>query len=213
MKDFCLFVANLFPPGDFLSNLDTVVDVFRAITNNKLWSYLNYNPLQEICKEFGKDDPMFKEWLNKYVLDLAGFKATTKIIDYIEEHSNKEDADDSELDDPERPLSQYAARYDKRYYRKLTLKLKVKVTKESLEYIDEFWRSVADLFSLTSLPVLLDSIHEGCTEITWLIPTKAASQIKLDKHSLALLEKFELIKVTLDGKIIYPVKKVKVRYH
>lgn len=173
MRGFRLFIAALFPPGNFISDAVSVIDIFSAITHCRLWDYSFYNPIEEICKEYGEDDPELSKYISSYKAELAGFKATTKIIDFIEECNDEEDiacSDDS--------IDQYMARYDKKYYRRLAVKLKSPVAENSLEYVDHFWRSLADLFLLPSLPVLLDSIHRGCTEITWSISSKAASKIE-----------------------------------
>lgn len=201
MKEFRLFIAALFPPGNFLSNMDTVIEVFDAITHNYLWDYYFYSPIEEICKEFGKKDHELTAWISSYKSDLAGFKAATKIAEFISECN-----DENYIADSEQSIGQYIARYDPRYCRKLAIKLNVQVTRKSLNYIDEFWRSVADHYLLPSLPVLLDSIHSGCAEITWLISPQAATLIEassLTLDSLALFHRFQVAQISLSNRVIY----------
>ena len=136
------------------------------------------------------------KYISSYKAELAGFKATTKIIDFIEECNDEEDiaySDDS--------IGQFKARYDKKYYRRLAVKLKSPVAENSLEYVDDFWRSIADLFLLPSLPVLLESIHRGCTEITWSISSKAAS--KIESSVLLFYRLLDVIQVKLDDEILF----------
>ena len=207
IKDFRLYVLNLFPPGDIFVDLFTVRDIFEAISRHRLWDYAYCTPIEEIANEFGGDDLELRGWIDDYKSELAGFKATTRIMDYI-----KMSSDEKEIADSKQSLHQDMARYDGRYCRKLTIKLKSRVTERSLDYIDQFWRSIADHFLLPSLSALLDSIQEGCVEVTWLVPTLSALQIQANiQDSTAFLEKCEVIRVIMDGEILYDKGLGKVR--
>lgn len=195
MHKFRPFISNLFPPGDFVSNTATIVEIFDALTHNRLWSHFSYSTFESINKEFGKGDPELKNLVDNYKAELAGFKATTRIIDFIKECNNEDDIADSE--------QTIKGKYDKKYCRKLTMKLKSQITERSLDYVDEFWRSVADNFFLPSLPIQLDSIQEGCTEISWLISAQAASRIESVLHSIKFLQQCEVIKILMDGRVFY----------
>ena len=199
MEDFRLYILNLFPPGDIIPDTVSVADIFEAVSCHQLWDYLNYTPIEEIAKEFGGDDIELRGWIDDYKSELAGFKATTKIVDYI-----KLCSDEQEIADSDQSLRKDIARYDSRYCRKLTVKLKSRVTEKSLDYIDQFWRSIADHFLLPSLSVLLDSIQEGCVEVTWLVPTLSALQIQANiQDSTQFLAKLEVIRVIMEGEILY----------
>jgi len=39
MKDFCLFLEGLFPPGDCIPESSSVDEIFEVISHNKLWDY------------------------------------------------------------------------------------------------------------------------------------------------------------------------------
>lgn len=207
MKRFRPFIANLFPPGNFLHKVDTVTEVFNALTHNRLWDHLYYcSTFEAIYREFGKGDHEMREWIDSYKAELAGFKATTKIIDYIEICNEYDDIADSE-----ESISQYKARYDRQYFRKLTIKLEVPVTEKSLVYIDEFWRSVSGLYLLPSLPVLLERICLGSTEIALFVSLPAACQIEsliLNENSIALMKQFNVLQVTLNDKVLFDMDKV-----
>ena len=201
IKAFCSFIANLFPPGNFLSNMDSVMEVFSALTHNQLWNHFSCSTIESIYNEFGGGDPKLRGWIDNYKAELAGFKATTKIINYIREWNCEEDIADSE-----QSIAQYRACYDKDYCIKLAIKLKRRITEKSLEYIDEFWRSIADLFLLPSLLVLLKRIKEGCTEITWLVSPEIASLIEsavLNEDSHLFLRQVPVMRITLDGRTLY----------
>ena len=208
MKEFRTFAANLFPPGDIFTNTESVMEVFNTLTHCRLWDYSDYSTFVAINREFGGGDPELKRWIDNYKAELAGFKATTKIIDHIKGCDSGD-----EIADSEQSLGQYKARYDKQYCKKLSLKLDTRVTEKSLEYIDQFWRSVADLFVLPPLPVLLESIRIGSTEITWFISLFAAIQIEsaiLTAASVAFLEKFGVTEVAMDDEILYSTDMDKV---
>ena len=199
MEDFRLYILNLFPPGDIIVDTVSVTDIFEAVSRHQLWDYLNYAPIEEIAKEFGGNDLELRGWIDDYKSELAGFKATTKIVDYI-----KLCSDEKEIADSDQSLREDIARYDRRYCRKLTMKLKSRVTEKSLDYIDQFWRSIADHFLLPSLSALLDSIQEGCVEVTWLVPTLSALQIQANiQDSTQFLAKLEVIRVIMEGEILY----------
>ena len=199
MEDFRLYILNLFPPGDIIPDTVSVADIFEAVSRHQLWDYMNYTPIEEIAKEFGGNDLELRGWIDDYKSELAGFKATTKIVDYI-----KLCSDEKEIADSDQSLREDIARYDRRYCRKLTVKLKSRVTEKSLDYIDQFWRSIADHFLLPSLSALLDSIQEGCVEVTWLVPTLSALQIQANiQDSTQFLEKLEVIRVIMEGEILY----------
>ena len=199
MEDFRLYILNLFPPGDIIVDTVNVADIFEAVSRHQLWDYSYCTPIEEIAKEFGGDDLELRGWIDDYKSELAGFKATTKIVDYI-----KLCSDEKEIADSDQSLREDIARYDRRYCRKLTVKLKSRVTEKSLDYIDQFWRSIADHFLLPSLSALLDSIQEGCVEVTWLVPTLSALQIQANiQDSTQFLEKLEVIRVIMEGEILY----------
>ena len=195
MEEFRLFIITLFP-RDIVSNTSSVTESFEAISRHQLWDYSSYCPIEEISMRFGGDDPQLSEWIKKYKSELAGFKATTKIADYIKVCSGEEAMADSE----ERLQM---TRYDKHFYRRLTFKLKTRVTEESLDYIDELWRSIAKYFYLPSLSVILDTIKEGCVEVTWLVPTPSALQIQTNiQDSEEFLQAHHVMHVMLDCEVL-----------
>ena len=96
------------------------------------------------------------------------------------------------------------ARYDLKYRHKLRVKLKVRVTVMTLLYIEHLWEKMAEQFSLPSLPVLLDTIKEGCVEVTWLVPIPSAEQIKAKiNDSTDFLRSFDIFRVMLEEELLY----------
>lgn len=155
MTEFRVYISTRFPPGDFVLSATTVSDIFTALNKNLLWDFFHFTPIEDVCRTFGRGDKELSELISDYKSELAGYKATTKISGFITE------CDDSDDDIAESTHFLNIARYDRKYCRRLTVKLKDRVTQKSLDYIDKFWRSIADFFVLPSLPVLLGTIHEG----------------------------------------------------
>ena len=97
MSSFRIYVINLFPPGDIISETFSMAEIFEAILRHQLWDYSNYVPIEGIITEFGGDNPELSRWMNDYKSELTGFKATTKIIDYIRVCDEDDEIADSEL--------------------------------------------------------------------------------------------------------------------
>ena len=201
VREFLLFVVARFPPGDCIPHSSDLAEVFEAITRNRLWDFLNYQPLEDIVKHFGGDDQKLNEWVKEYKAHLAGFKACMTIVNYLSEVESDSSFDES---DSEQPTLPKAARYDRRYYRKLSLKLKVKVTDQSLSYIDDIWTSVSEYLLLPPLSVLLDHICKGSLTLVWLIPTGLVPQsLKRIRQGSDFFQQNSIESVTLDDQCVY----------
>lgn len=199
MNDFRLFVDTLFL-DDFLTSAPTMDEIFRAISHKEHWHYLNHDPIEAIIMEFGGEDQELSELISSYELQLSRFKATTKIIDFIKicEHERQNETEATSIEEY------------KRNCHVLTKKLNVNITGKCLDYIDELWRSFVGRFHIPRLPVLLESIREGCTEITWLISAQASAQIESALSSATFFSQFEITKFTLDNAVLYEDKRYKV---
>ena len=198
MKRFRLHIITAF--GDVITGTDgSVGDIIGALSRHKLWNYSCCNPIEEIAIEFGGDDTELKGWISDYKSELAGFKATIKIVDYIKV-CNAED----EIADSSQSLQMDITRYNKRYCKALRIKLNSQVTDKSLGYIDQLWMSIADYFLLPSLSSLLERIKTGCVEVTWLVPTLSALQIQANiQDSKEFLDKLGVINVFMNDRNLY----------
>ena len=182
IDDLEIFLKGFFPE-ESIPEFSNISDIFKIITDHKLWNYWNYFPLKELVEVFAADDKEIMSWLESYKQDLNSYKETTKLIDYI---TVKE---------------QQPARYDWHYYRKL--KLNMKFTSHTLNYIDELWEEFAELCDLPPHVALLDSICEGCVSIVWLIPSHLAPQIRNTTPLTDFYHKHEITRVELGGECIY----------
>ena len=201
VREFRLFVIARFPPGDCIPQSSDLCELFEAITRNGLWDFLNYQLLEDIVQQFGADDEQMKDWVKEYKAHLAGFKACTKIVHYLAVVESDSSFDESDSEQPTQPKP---ARYDRRYYHKLSLKLKVKVTDQSLSYIDDIWRSVSEYLLLPPLSALLERICEGSITVVWLIPTGLVPRLlKQIRQAGDFFQQHNIASVTLDDQCVY----------
>ena len=196
---FHFFMVDLFPPGKCIPQSKNVIKIFEAVTQNGLWSYWHFSPVENIIKEYAPSDDEMKSWVDNYRKDLSGYKATTKIADAMEIYSSSIE-EFEEADPDQRPL----VTCDPTYLRCLSVKLKTRVTEKTLVYIDDLWLSLAEKFLLPSLSVLLDKIQAGCVEVTWLIPPHYVFQIVGNlQENATFLQSKGIMKVLLDGECVY----------
>ena len=168
MDDFHDFIESLFETGDNIPKDYTVKQVFKELDKLKYWNFLDVSTLERIVKRFDKDHKVQNmEMIKEYKKELAGFKAVTKIKDFIQH-------DKTDIEESGQEYKEDKEKYDEKYRSKLSIKLfggktPVKLDMQSLEYVEELWDSLCDEFHMPSLPRLLDSITIGSIIINWLI--------------------------------------------
>ena len=147
------FLVHYFARSDWIHNPSNLDELFTALSIAKLWSYNQYDPLEEIVKKFLADDDDVKKFVSDYKNQLTGFYTTTKIADFIK-LSNFEESEQ----DPQQPLPTDS--FTLKDYRKLKVKLKLnrKLSAITLSYVDELWRSLAEEFDLPCLTAVIHSI-------------------------------------------------------
>lgn len=198
IKELHSYLKTLFAPGKCIPNSALLNDMFDAITENELWDFWHYSPLQRIITKFGGNDTDLSTWISNYREALSGYKVVTKIKDYIA-------ATESQL-----PLSSddlgksLLAKYDQEYYQQLMLKVDVKVTEKTLQYVSDLWTALADRFLLPCPTVLLDSITEGCATITWFIPTHIVARlVERACSNPNFFQEHKIVWATVNGDYIY----------
>jgi len=180
--------------------------MFKIFTHNKLWNHWNCSPLQKVVQEFVGDDQELKSRIETYKKDLTLYKATTRLVDYIAVVDSDRSGEDSSSE--EQVEEQEPVRYDRRYYRKLSIKLETKFTSHTLEYLDDLWKEFADLYNLPPLVTLLDCVRKSSVLIVGLIPAHLALHIfRATPHSVDFFHKYQITRVEFDGLCIYPEAK------
>ena len=197
--DFLMFLTARFSK-EYISKSSSIHEMFKVITHHKLCDYWNYHLLDEIVQGFAPDDPEITSWIESYKQDLKSYKITTKLIDHIAAASaDSEYIPGASLSEDEQPV-----RYNQQYYQTLSVKLKMKFTHHTLNYIDDLWNEYAELYDLPPYVVLLDCIRKGCVSIVWLIPSHLAPQIRSTTPlSADFYRKHEITRVELGEECIY----------
>ena len=199
LEVFRFFIVNLFPPGRCIPHSTNIITIFEAITENELWNFWHYSPVEKIIKEFAPSDENMSGLISTYKEELCGYRAATSIAEAIEVYSSC--IRDHEKGDRSRPLP---ARQDPAYLERLTVKLKTPVAEKTLEYVHDLWISIAEYFLLPSLSVLLDNIHEGCLEVSWLIPPHYLFQIVGNlQDNASFLRSKDIMRVLHAGVCVY----------
>ena len=201
-----LYLRGLFQPGDCIPKSEKLDEIFDAITANGLWNYSHFGPVEKVIQEYAEGDAELNGHVEEYKKALTGFYLTTKIVDYMKAVNEEEDEDPIILDDP--------AKYDSRYCRKLSvgLKLKRKITNETLAYVERLWRKIAEEFYLPSLTSILERIVEGSLTITWRVQAHLIAKIDTQSFSSAIFFHQEGIdKITIDNQVVYSEEQALVR--
>ena len=208
MEEFHTFIINIFDARE-LPRAETVKYMFKILSEKKCWNFIDVSNLESIVEEFSvgfKDQN--KKLMKQYKEELSGFKAATKIVDFMN-LKRKEEPDDGSDGEEYISIDSNKEKYDEKYRKKLSIKLYdgkggTKITLRSLEYVDKLWNSLCEEFEMPSLPKLLDSIMSGCIIVTWIIRRIHAQKILHNVFHAAVFLKQELIvRVYLEGVCIY----------
>ena len=75
------FAVTLFPEREeSIPKSSNPMEIFEAISNSQLWDYSNYVPLEQITKQFGKNDPAMTSVMEEYKKDIL--KVTSSTVSY-----------------------------------------------------------------------------------------------------------------------------------
>ena len=209
IKIFRLHIATFLQnEKNTLVNASNVIEIFEVVSGSKILNYSSCAAIEEICRRFGGGNTDLIRWINEYKIELAGFNATTKIVDYMRSKKAAESLYLNQIEE-EKPIQDTMAEYDDKYCHSLCLKLKSPVAEKCLDYIDQLWASIRVHLYLPSLPVLLKSICKGCIEVTWLISTRLAQEIIVKAMCFTdVAQIFEISMVKLDHNILYVEQEV-----
>lgn len=185
ISDFYEHIIHIFEPEEISRLIPDAIaakDIdrtFEILTKAHCWGFGDVSKLKSIAQEFIEEDGSIQQMISDYKVELAGYNATTKIIEKIQSNEIQEGSED---DDESETVTLDASKYDQKFRKKLSAKLfkgddgKVKLGMKSLEYIGKFWEEICEEFDM-SLTCVLDQIAKGCIEITWHIPSPSAQQV------------------------------------
>ena len=152
-----------------LNNASTIDAVFGIVS--QFWSFLDYNLLEKVVKEFGDDSD--KQKFADYTKALQEFLSDWKVVPHKIQRS-------------EVPTT--------------AVKLCFKLDSDSLPYRD-IRASIARIFDVHVSNVLIESIEKGCTKLVFLLPREAVVLItkKEIAAKIAALTPSVLHVLLLDG--------------
>jgi hypothetical protein len=143
--------------SNWIQNPSSFIDVFTSMFSAELWSYDHYGPLEELTKIFLSDDAAIKERISEYKSDLTGFYVLIKIADFI---------DPSEfysLDSDNKQGTQESLPVDLNTRRQLKMLLCIEreISARALYYVDNVWKSSAEVIYIPSLTAVIKKIEAG----------------------------------------------------
>ena len=208
-REFYDHIVHIFEPEEIsrlLPDFKEAKDIdrtFEVLTKAHCWGFGDVSQLKSIVSRFIEED---EHLISDYKVKLTSYKATTKIIEWMKSEEMKEE---SEEDDCE-SVTLDAKKYNLKFRKKLSAKLfkgegaKAKLSTKSLDYIEKFWEELCEEFDMMSLSCVLDSITDGCIEITWHIPSRSASQILAHINSAVhFFERKFVSNIILEDVVIY----------
>ncbi len=156
-------IMYFYPDNADIANADLVdmAAIISKLIKSREWNYLNCDHLCEIVKDYG--NRKMKKAEEKYRQQYDHFLCTTKLEDYLALNTT-----DVFTDSKNRSLLKGKRRSSSEYRNRLSFKLKVDVSKETLMYIEELWKR-ARHHGLPKVGVVLDNIYNGCVEVCWII--------------------------------------------
>ena len=191
-----------------LPNSSDLMKIFQAMTRNDLWNYSNYFPLESLIEDFGGDTDLITQ-VEQFKVDRSSFQIATKIKDYIP-------AAKSLLAESDEPVESAPTKRDRKYLWKLGVKLDERVADESLQYLDELWRSLAKTLLLPPVSLVLHAIVEKSILVVWLIPAELAPKaIEIAHRSAEFFRSYPILSVTIGDECVYEkeIEGEKVSYY
>ena len=153
-----MYVKAVFVPADFISDKDSVRKMFTSLTDHNRWNYLQYRSLLRLVTRFDRVS-VLRERCKEYERSVSHFKFTTRLRDWM--HKGNFVAE----------IAVHPLKLDPEEYSKLSIKVHVKVTSQTLDYVIGLWEDLAEtVFQLPDLAAILCDMKEGCLLVSWLIP-------------------------------------------
>ncbi len=186
-----------------------IFDFFRLVSNKPkhnskpVINYQDYDLIRRLISdvEVDKDckDKM-KLLLCEYISELNGYNLTQELAPQLPYHLNQEYPES--MSESESVSPKYTASFCEDLRRKL--KICVKITNESLQYVQELWSKIREEFSIPSLTALLYKIAYGSLIISWLIqPSWACCILRKIFTSTEFFQAHLIVKVIIDDICVY----------
>ena len=179
-----------------------VSGIFRSVTSGRLWSFDNNGLLQNIVddEEFGDEEmkKQFDDFKSEYNGYLVAHAIFGKLPRYIREEEVSSDEDEGGSDATVTMVRRLTIKL------RITSRLRPKINKVTLKYIQDLWNEISKHFHIPSLTALIESIVKGCVKITWLIaPSWACRLIEMVQESESFFQHHGITKVEVNSVCIY----------
>lgn len=160
--------------ADALKNAKSIAEVFFII--NPYYSCINYELLQTIIEVHGSVED--KAIMQQYITDFSKYCKKVPCVEFYDEP----------------PTSECPKRA------KLKFKLEYKKESLKLEHIREIRRRIAKILNIRSSILYLHSIKDGCTEVTFLVPTFWMEKLMsiADKERSILCKEIKMMSIECD---------------
>ena len=206
VSDVHQFLFTLFQGECHIKETADLTKLFNTITENNLWSYENYGPLEELVDNFLPGDHPARILVHDYKNQLSGFYVTTKIVDFIA--LTEFDDSDNDSEDHNQSIFMPNKSDSKKFYHDLRVTLKLdkmfKLSDMTMSYVDTLWKKLIERFNLPPLTAIIKKIARGSLIITWLVPPQVSTAI-LASHVKALrfYQQHNIVEIKLDDDYLY----------
>ena len=199
-EDLHLFLITIVPHkfAECLPNCSDLMKIFKAMTCNDLWNHINYFPLESLIEEFGKDTDLITQ-VEQFKTDRSSFLIATKIKDYIPLAKSR-------LAESDELMEVASIKQDPKYLWKLGIKLDESFADESLEYLEQLWRSLAKTLLLPPVPLVLHTILRQSILVVWLIPAKLGPKaVEIAHQSAEFFRSYPIQSVQIGDELVYEI--------
>ena len=193
-------------PGEaanYIPNSSNLKDIFKAISDNKLWDCWNYFLVEVIVKRFSPEMTSQVEFYKKL---WAEFQQTTKIRNYIQLMSEPaiEQPPSVEPKTERFTIDGVSAKENTMCFTKMSIQLPEHVADYPLMYLQRLWKSLSFHMLLPPTALLFGTVRSGSVFIEWLLPKEISPQAILQARSSNYFYKsYQVLKVTIDEECVY----------
>ena len=182
---------------EVLGTAQSISEAFEALIYRDLLNFVNHHVLRPVVKIYASE---ISAKLDEYEHELGGYFLVTKIQDYL----------DAEPDKTKQ------SKPDPKLFAELSVKVKVNVTRKTMKYVSELWKSLGCRIQLPLSALPLHKVAEGCIQIIWYLPSHLIHFVTIQvRENTNFFFEENILQVTLAGRCLYnegtdPSKEVRI---
>ena len=174
--------------GKVLDATQNFSDVLTALSSRGMLSYKNCHILRSIIDKYASDDQELMEEMRKYDEELAEYAPITCMKEYVDAVSQQDEESEADLE----------------LFSVLSFKVGRKATEHTLQYVVDFWDSLAHRLKLPHSALLFERVAEGCIEMIWKVPSHLTSFIiRRAQENTEYFREQRVLRVTIANTCIY----------